>query len=328
MPAERVSSSHRLPPCPGLDLLENVADRFGIAAANTHSPFAMPLCARDQGRQNRCAASSFCTAMYLRALFQVVHPATLAALRSGELRPSPAHAYHRSRVAECETNRRCDCGPVCGGDCDDCGSLPQFIRAACRGGIVTERAWPAELAARQAAAASRGSARASQVRAHNARVASLQKRSRDADAFLREEPYYRLSVTESPRISMAAEVLIRRLEEHLRDAEPVVAFLLQFPNQLRFFQRQGLLSTATRGATVYAPCHIMPSAEGSPGAMTHAVTVVGCNPALRLLRVRNSRGTHWGFHGDFALRYEDVTRSQITRLVAVLEVSLHNIKKI
>ena len=310
--------------CPSLELLEELASRLHIPPANFEGGFTMPLAARHQGRQNRCVASAFATAVSIRALFQANGRGPLFALRSAELRPSVAHAYHAQRVLECQArdNPRCDCGPVCGGECEDCGSIPRFMCEAFAQGIVMERQWPVRYACK---AHKRMIVDTETRNAHNARVTELVEGSQTPSSFVGSMPHYRLKHFEFLPLGRGVAAMAFRIQGHMAFGSPVVACLLQYQNQLDFFARmkeiQGSLPT---DATVYDAAFTLPPPTGTPLSMAHAVTIVGMNPALKKLRLRNSRGEHWGFHGDFSMETSQLGRHQVVALIAVLEVELRN----
>lgn len=104
----------------------------GLGAAPMSLLARTPLPVANQHDSYACTAFAVTAGMALRA-----------GVTKAEQRPSAAHAYCLQRQEECATTRRCDCGPSCGGVCNEtCGSVLDVLLGVAEAGLASERTWP------------------------------------------------------------------------------------------------------------------------------------------------------------------------------------------
>lgn len=287
---------------PGGEIFEAVAARLGTPMTNVGKGYVGALKSQNQQTENRCVATAVCTAMRLRA-FMMADAKTLEVLRPPDNAPSVAHAYYAQRRMECMATARCDCGPVCGGLCDaKCGSLLSVVVAVAKQGIVLERTWPVS---------------ASRSTAHI--EASI------AEGYLSDKAHYRLTRKEMVDLGLKASAIAAKVTYLLDSGIPVVCNLFLYPNQEAWSKTQRKVVLAK---SVYDSVHTLPRGEGMRLPMGHCVLIVGYDAAKRRYRLRNSFGESWGWNGDFAMKFEDLTERHAHGLMAVLEVALENIDKV
>ena len=288
---------------PHLDVVEAVAALLQAPRAMAGAGFVPCLEAHEQGTENRCAAAAITTGMYLRALL-LASPGVRVQLQNARHVPSACHAYHVQRRMECEANRRCLCGPVCGGLCNNCGTVLSVMVEACQAGVVTCGEWPAS------------------------KFNSLQLvQACKKPEYLETRCYYSLPADGVVwlKATAGAAALVSRIRDHLADGQPVLITCIHYRSQLPFFER---LSGAGQGVSVYDNAFTLPGKKDGerPHGLGHAMLIVGLDEKLQRLRVRNSRGPKWGFHGDFNMPTRMLTPVYVSSLLAVRDVQLHNLE--
>jgi len=307
------------------DMVTSLHRRLGYRAtalSGGEVTSAAPLHLREQGRSYRCVASSFATAMYFRALFQC-DKAQTTILASRVLRPSVAHMYHTQREMECRDRansgksmhavkgRSCDCGPKCGGICDDVGTLNGWMHLACEAGVVCEKDWPHRYGDDRSASLSNAS-----------KIAQYVKESH-SPSFMASRPYYRLTLAKAlPLVDRTSATISGWIRHSLKFGEPCVISLRRFPNQVRWFHSQDALSE--HADTPYDVLHLLPRAEGASHNMSHAVIIVGYDADSDRFRVRNSRGSAWGCGGEFSMAASYMSSHQILDATVIMEVQICN----
>ena len=291
--------------CPSLNIMESVAQRMGISRWCATAGFVAPLAAHDQNNEHRCVAAAMCTAMFLRACL-MCEAALLSVLRIEECQPCVRYAYHTQRRRECEATQRCFCGPMCGGICDNCGTVMSVMVDVCKEGLPQSTAWGAE-----------------------AKVDQAFLDEVNADGFLRELPTYRLTRAVWIRAD-GAGAMLANIRMQLFMGVPVILSLHLYTAQHAW--QVAMSDKATReerGAAaegVLDPRFLMPPAGGRRSVVGHAVTVTGMLEKERRLLIRNSYGDDWGYHGDCCMAFDDVAPSNISSMLAVQEVALGNLK--
>jgi hypothetical protein len=293
------------PAVPKLDILEAAAALIRAPRVLSSAGHVSCLSAMDQGNENRCVASALCFAMYLRALL-LAPPATRLLLAHADNLPSPCHAYDAQRLLECNDTARCSCGPMCGGVCDNCGSVVTYMVEACEAGIVTEHSFPSAQA--------------------NSTKLTLESRG---DGYRESRCYYRLEPNGAAWLSITAgaDKLAARIEHCIGAGQPVVINTIHYASQDAFYRR--LDGDREAGVSPYDSKYLMPPKDAGerPSTMGHVMLVVGANPAQRRLRVLNSRGAAWGFHGCCCISYDHLAPTYLKSALAVQRVALHNIEK-
>ena len=287
-------------PVPELDVLTAVSRAIGapMAVAGAAAP---ALHAHSQENEKRCVASAMCVAMMLRAL-HLAKPHVRALLQLKKNHPSITHAYHTQRRMECEANRRCNCGIGCGELCEDCGSRMTVMLDACKAGIVQEAGWP-------------------MAERHNLKYA----KAANAPQFLDDKVFFKVAAGGMEWIDVGAgpDALGATLADHLGQGHPVVINIMVYPSQAPFFTKQTGIEP---GKSPYDARHLLPAPRPAerPEPIGHAMLVVGVQPELRRIRIRNSAGPGWGFHGDLCMSYDLLVPKQTMGLLAIKEVTLHN----
>ena len=297
--APRLDASHTPAHAPTHEVLDDAAHALGIPRVNTKAGFVAPLSPLDNEREHRCVAAAMVMASTLRAIMQADDRTRHVLRRSGN-GPSVADAYHTQRVKECEETHRCDCGPMCGGLCDNCGSVAEVMVRVFREGVALERDWPLS----------------------ESRNETFAKAARDRRAFLKDRPFYRVVNSEWVPLRRDMTPVVASLEDYAMRGIPVVVNLSMFANQDAWMGEQ---SRCRRGADCYEDCHRMPAPSGTTMPLGHAVLLVGCDEKRRRFHMRNSFGSDWGYHGDFCIAYDDLKREGLQSMIAVLEVSLENV---
>ena len=282
-------------------LLQEAAVRLGLPRLKTSvASTNTALSAHNQQREFRCVAASMCMGMFLRACLQLhAHevPSICPVLARECNTPSITYAYHAQRRQECENSQRCDCGPMCGGVCDNCGTRIHVMAEVCRRGVCRAEAWDGA-----------------------ARSKTMVSTANDV-AFLSTRPHYRLSACEWIPLSLTSEGIADSLRAQLFMGCPVVMTLLMFTNQQKF--RVRLMAPRAR-KNVFDDQFLLPDGRGRTMAISHAVLIVGMNADGTRLQVRNSDGASWGCHGDFCMRVADVTPRNVGSLLAIQEVQLED----
>lgn len=303
LPTQRSSfmelvSGSSFQPAERADLLDTAAQKLGRARGNLRAGYTGPLTPHDQGAEERCVAASMCTGLLLRAICTAGNASTLQFLNQTGNTPSIAHAYHAQRVEECEVNRRCDCGPMCGGLCDPrCGTVLSVMVSTCKKGIVPASVWPS-------------------AAARDTNMPAVANRP----DFLTTHPLYRLNKAEFiPIEELSTPAVLNSVRSMVHNAVPVLLNMYVYTNHTEFYRAQ---HDVEPNDSVYADAHTMPLGTGLPGTTGHCMLIVGYDDSVQKLRVRNSFGPNWGCHGDFALPYAAMSPRYVHALVGILDVSL------
>lgn len=280
----------------GGDVLDAVAGRLGIPQVNLGKGYIGSLRTQNQATENRCVATSVATGIYLRAL-SLSPPKVLEAIRPASKAPSVCHLYHAQRRRECLETRRCNCGDVCGGLCNaECGSLLSVVVGVCREGVALESAWPVS----------------------KARDTGKVKEANDEE-YLKRKAHYRLTRVEFLNLGLKAETVAYNVERMIKEGIPVVCNMYLYPNQEVWNKTQRKVK---RGKTVYDEVHTMPQGKGVALPLGHCVLIVGFREGK--VRIRNSFGEDWGWHGDFSLPYALLRKDHIHGLMGIEGVVVEN----
>jgi hypothetical protein len=268
----------------------------------------------DQGRDERCVACSLSFAMWAAALRNTSSVSEARWLQDSRHMASSAHAYHIQRVFECESTGRCQCGPMCGGACDQkCGSKLSVMLRVGEAGFTTREQWP--------------------VNAPNAKAPDLAKEC---------QPVFHLT-DDIETLRAGDERAVEEVIRALRAGFPVILNMFVYRNQARFFAMQcdttnevvsgsslkplelfeeeelvsGLSGSIEIAETVYDPRHTMPTGDGARQRVGHCVVAVGCNADGTKVCIRNSLGVTWGCKGHFAVHTADIHPDQIHGIVII-----------
>lgn len=292
----------------GGDILDACADRLGIARSDRGSGYVKPLIPYDQKDTKQCMAASACMAMYLAALLRA-DDADLIKLRNSKSHfPSVTYAYYKQRQLECRETGRVKCGAMCGGDCEDLGSVMFYMIRTLKAGVVLEEFWP-------------------RVRSHDDDMIS----KANDNGFLPGTPRFVLSGCYKVTPAMKKDAVLEIFRGSIDRGQPVVINMIGYGNQNAFANRQ---KDERAGASWTDEKHRMPPPDPSTRLSSgHAVTLVGYDNSKRLLRIRNSSSDKWGYHGDFALSYDyfgsehkESGTKQMYGALVITEVKLEGIR--
>ena len=321
-------------PCPDLfvAIRKRIAASCGLRFFHSLRPRvdAAPMAARRQGKASRCAASAWCSAVFLRLLFQC-NDTQLLAMRDRDARPSVAHAYHKQRWMGAKAKHRsCVCSSVTH-LCEDRGTPAGMMHKTFEHGVCTERVWPACLS-NDNTTTHAGQLIRARVRAMVA--ASVRPGFLDGQAAFR--------VVSAKYLSSSSPTFAREVLRSIRCGCPVVASFLRFRSQAVWSVSQwhdAAVTGADDHAAGTAASHVVairrpwhddmftmppPKPFEKPLRVLHTMVITAYDSATQKFRVRNSRGERWGCGGDFAVRAVMLGRGLVEWGVSIKHVTLSN----